>query len=766
MKLTTKIYSIFTFISASVLALTLAVGNTKTSLFTRGASNEYEIELDASNSPSDLSVGSYAREGNASGVFTKGDYSLNLKYRLAQKESNQHVVLAPHGFMYNEVDTSTHKNKITSLTSVRATYSSDSNLTIRTSTRNDGKEFGAPQVLTNNTLLSFDDEPYYFIIEAGDSAAHISNIVFTYSCNTNSLHLSSLEGSYTGKGSDNYIYKLTLNGSSINLASLNKQTNFSYNGTADIVNNSQLRGTFTVNSITGHYITSVSEDHRTLTFVSKDGSLSSLPTITFYRVYKVEDFENYNAQGDGFGGSGRGADSLYSMSGLRSQWHADWYTSSSSYAVSYFGNSDWKVMGSTDFLSYTSNKGHNSTKAAAFKGNTNGLRYIQMKAPLGLPNIIGRGTHMSFWAKVYSNSGLSTVKTTDTSVKVYAFYNQTVTSANLGTRTDANITIPANSDWARYTIELDSSKDYYSFGFYDNKGSTMYMVVDDVEIYTEDPYAEYVPPYPEGTFVGSATCLGNSWTVILAIGNRTNGLVAVRFSNTDAEATSISFNTSTNLVTIATTGGYKKGSTTYKFGTITGTYDIANDRITGISCSGSIGSYVDENGTMIASRPTNTSTTYFYGFDDDTSTLQSMFKRRWDNGGGWQVDSSNSDRFTSNKEQFVSGKGSMKRRGYKNTGGDTGRVAHVFNTDWATTRSITAVQYWVYNPSDADITIRMWGFKGASLASNFETGTVTAKANQWTYVAMGFTTASIYNFQIADFTNSGVYLSFDNIFFY
>jgi len=48
---------------------------------------------------------------------------------------------------------------------------------------------------------------------------------------------------------------------------------------------------------------------------------------------------------------------------------------------------------------------------------------------------------------------------------------------------------------------------------------------------------------------------------------------------------------------------------------------------------------------------------------------------------------------------------------------------------------------------------------------------VTALAGQWTYVAMGFGIKSgstynnrtIYNFQIADFNNYGVYLSFDNI---
>ena len=63
----------------------------------------------------------------------------------------------------------------------------------------------------------------------------------------------------------------------------------------------------------------------------------------------------------------------------------------------------------------------------------------------------------------------------------------------------------------------------------------------------------------------------------------------------------------------------------------------------------------------------------------------------------------------------------------------------------------------------------MWYYQGQNFSSNGETGTVTAIAGKWTYVAMGFGSGSgdgnrnIYNFQIADFNNTGVYLSFDNI---
>ena len=63
----------------------------------------------------------------------------------------------------------------------------------------------------------------------------------------------------------------------------------------------------------------------------------------------------------------------------------------------------------------------------------------------------------------------------------------------------------------------------------------------------------------------------------------------------------------------------------------------------------------------------------------------------------------------------------------------------------------------------------MFVYKSTGLSNFAEQGTVTAKAGQWTYCAMGLCdgtnplTSPIYNIQIADFNNTGVYLSFDNI---
>ena len=517
------------------------------------------------------------------------------------------------------------------------------------------------------------------------------------------------------------------------------------------------------------------------------------------------------------------------MSGLRAHWHSDWYTTGK--PVSYFGDNGWQLMAGTDFLTYSGSRGHNGSKAAAFKGNTNGLRHIQMKGALGLPNIIGRGSYLSFWAKPSTQADLSTNKTADTNIKVNVYYAQQVTKGNVGTaKTAVDVNILGNCGWQRYIIPLDATKDYYSFGFYDNKSSQVYLGVDDVEIFTVDPSPVHVTgislneselalevgqsstlvatltpsdttfknvawssdntsvatvsggtvtaigpgeatitataegnhtatcdvvvtsatpqaAYPTGSYKGTATVLGADYSIVIALGNRSNGMVAVRLANKDAIATGITYDDSTQQFTITTTGDYSG----YSYGNITGTYDDANDQLTNISCSGSISSGVSNNGNITATKMD------VWDCDGTTSQLQSTFKRRYMSG-SWQVDTGNADRITSNTEQFVSGTGSVKRRGYSG-----GAVALNFYNDFSPAKTVANVQFWVYNPSGSDITLRMWGYKAVNFGSNFETGTVVATAGQWTYVAMGFTSASIYNFQIADFNNTGVYLSFDNI---
>lgn len=254
--------------------------------------------------------------------------------------------------------------------------------------------------------------------------------------------------------------------------------------------------------------------------------------------------------------------------------------------------------------------------------------------------------------------------------------------------------------------------------------------------------------YPTGTFVSEVKAGGQTVQLAIALGTKANGMVAVRASNTDAQATGVTFDETTGKFEITTTGSFQSMT----FGKITGTYDQTNDKLTGLAVDGTIKAAVSS--ISDATRPL-----HYEALDEDTAGLQAKFNRRYNSGGGWQFDNSNADRFTSDTTNFVSGTGAMKRRGFSG-----GPVANTFKSDFASPIAAKNIQFWVYNPSATDRVIRMWYYKGAGLTNNGETGTVTAKANSWTYCAMGFAPgASIYNFQIADFTNSGTYFTFDDI---
>lgn len=200
------------------------------------------------------------------------------------------------------------------------------------------------------------------------------------------------------------------------------------------------------------------------------------------------------------------------------------------------------------------------------------------------------------------------------------------------------------------------------------------------------------------------------------------------------------FDKATGLLTIALGGN---------FGNLTATYDETNNKLTNVAVDGAAAAMLKNNGSLEL-----VAAAKFWDCNGTTAELQAMFKRRYMSG-SWQVDTSNADRFVS-YENGICGK-AMQRRGYSG-----GAVAVNLAADMDPVE-VSNIGFWVYNSGSSDLTLRMWIYKGAGLTNNAELGSVTAVAGQWTYCRMGFTKASIYNFQIADFNNSGVALVFDNI---
>ena len=246
---------------------------------------------------------------------------------------------------------------------------------------------------------------------------------------------------------------------------------------------------------------------------------------------------------------------------------------------------------------------------------------------------------------------------------------------------------------------------------------------------------------PVGNFSGYATSAadGSNVFVTVALGQEA---AFVEVGSLFKTTTTYTFNKATGLVTI--------NLDTY--GVFTATYDEANNKLVNGGIEGAAAAYIGNNNAIELAGAAK-----FYDCDGTTEQLQATFLRRYMSG-SWQEDQTNADRLVS-YENGIAGS-ALQRRGW--TGG---AVALNAATNFEGGLEVSNIGFWVYNPGASDVSLRQWVYKADNRFGDpkVEIGNVTAVAGQWTYCRMGFTKATIYNFQVADFNNSGIALVFDNI---
>ena len=453
---------------------------------------------------------------------------------------------------------------------------------------------------------------------------------------------------------------------------------------------------------------------------------SSTP-YDFTQVHNVEDFESYTETGTGFDANHGVAVST----GLRAAYYSTYYGN----GPDPLNGSNWTKMGSTDYLTYVSNKGVNNSKCALMKSNnSNYFNYLQSKSYFGIPTAIGKGNYLSVYMRgAYTSTAATTNSSYSPVVKIYVFYSPLLNTSGSNDGAWEQYTVQAGSDWGKYTLKLDPTKTVYAYGIHISKMSsgTIYLPVDNVTIYTN----EETNNWPVGNFLVHTTVASVSNVPILFSFSNVRKAVDVRFQTSqDVGVTSYSYDESTHKFTIGTNGKYKKNNyTSYAYGNITGTYDAANNQLTGVGCAGAIKSYVTNNNSLTCTRPTK-----YWDCDGTTAELKTVFKRRY----GGTLDTTNYDSVSAASYNPNSGISSLRVR----LSASYLSQLNLLNDMSATT--LANIGFWVYSSFSSDQTVRIWVYKAANLGSNVEIGSVTAKAGQWTFCSMGFTSASIYNFQL------------------
>ena len=247
---------------------------------------------------------------------------------------------------------------------------------------------------------------------------------------------------------------------------------------------------------------------------------------------------------------------------------------------------------------------------------------------------------------------------------------------------------------------------------------------------------------PTATYLGTTNVSGSTAFIAMAFANDLK--VSAEFGSTKFSGV-YTFNEATGEFTIAV------GDT---IGNITGKFDAENNKLINVGVDGAAAAVVESNGEITLNCPE-----LFFDCEGSSEQLNAALARRIRNSSGWEADLTD---VASDTENVAAGKGAVTRDGLNFAVGLTLR------NDFAEAKTLHGVGFWVYNPSDSDITLRTWTFDAKGYGSSAEIGNMTAKANGWTFCRMGFNngSANIYNINVCDFTGSGVKLAFDNFFLY
>ena len=247
---------------------------------------------------------------------------------------------------------------------------------------------------------------------------------------------------------------------------------------------------------------------------------------------------------------------------------------------------------------------------------------------------------------------------------------------------------------------------------------------------------------PIGSFAGAAVSAADDSNIFanIALGDQK----AYVELGSDKVTTDYTYDNKTGLVTIALGGNY---------GNLTATFDEEAKALKNVGVDGAAAAALKNNGQIELAMAS-----HFYSMDGDAAALNEVFGRRVRPAGkGWNAALED----VALSDKAVSGETALVRDG--STTDDA--IGVTLRADFAEAQQVKSLGFWVYNPSDKDVNLRLWTFRSKNWQDWDELGTLTAKAGQWTYIRIGIPSGkqNIYNFNITDFTKSGVNLIIDDI---
>lgn len=386
---------------------------------------------------------------------------------------------------------------------------------------------------------------------------------------------------------------------------------------------------------------------------------------------------------------------------------------------------------SLNTTSYAANNGEHSvdnvkfTTNAIMKRNKEGATSMQwQKANASILNTTALPKPIENIVVTYETMGYSDNNVT------FEFGNAS------GAATDTK-TLVTVKDTLEYTIT--PSANTYDFVKISNPTGGAHYIESVVINYVGEGGQQQEVAQPAGTFSGKITGADDAQLFcVMAIANE---FMYFEAGSLTKEQIPFNFDKVTGKLTL----------TSAVLGPISAVYDEASNKLTQITLENeTAAAMIKNNGTYEFAVAGTT-----YDCEGTTDELNAIFGQRQRDGSGWKAALGD---ISASTDVYAVGKGAVMSPGSTS-----------FNAVGLTLRADLGaatgsnIGFWVYNPSESDVKLQSYYYKSASYGG-YQDFYPVAKASSWTYFRIG--QPGLFNFNLADFTKSGVNFVFDDICLY
>ena len=301
---------------------------------------------------------------------------------------------------------------------------------------------------------------------------------------------------YTGLLNDGHTVKVELGANGAATATIiDMETPLQIPGNVAVDADKNMTFTSADNGASLVYKAQLKNGGQTMKYVEASGTMAQgVVGVDLNAVQVVDNYDQYTSDGKSYCQANM---DINNRSGARGAYYSEYY-SGGSHEYETFGGNGWVLMGGDGSqLKLKTDGGHSGNNYLYMKNSGSfAMRYMQWGLFDGTAEQNNfRGSKLSFWAKTYGVVPAFKVSMYSQSKPRNATKDEQVKSATF-TNT------AAIGEWKHFEVDLNPALTYYGFLVFMEKtgGSDAGLYIDDVEVYTANPYAEYVPPVPPVTY--------------------------------------------------------------------------------------------------------------------------------------------------------------------------------------------------------------------------------------------------------------------------